>query len=174
VQPVRRDGPITMGWARLDMDPWGEDLLIEEIQTDWLRWLGTWRDRLLRRVPRVERADAQRFLDATHRDHARDWDRVVMLAVLSFAVRDLGIRRIWLHQPHSGAKLKRIHQGPLPPRSIYTDLPRRFGFQATDRAPDFLYRARSKAIANLRRSGKPVFWCLDLTTAASAGMRRAA
>ena len=35
--PIRQDGQITMGWARLDAEPWGEDLLIEELQSDWFR-----------------------------------------------------------------------------------------------------------------------------------------
>ncbi|MEL7153019.1 MAG: hypothetical protein AAFN51_04335, partial [Pseudomonadota bacterium] len=89
------------------------------------------------------------------------WARAAMLAALAFSVRELGIRRVWMHQPATGAKLKAI-SGELPPRSIYTDLPKRFGFQPTDRAPEFLYQARSKALANLRRSGQPLFWMLDL------------
>lgn len=167
--PIRQDRRITMAWARLDLDPWGEDLLIEEIQTDWLRMVRARRNAVLSGVPKGHFAHAAEVLDQTMAVYGRDWDRVVMLAVLAFAVRELGVRRVWLHQPHTGAKLKRIHPGPLPPRSIYMDLPRRFGFHVTDRAPEFLYQARPQAIARLRRSGKPVFWCLDLGSLNQAG-----
>lgn len=165
--PVRRSGPITMAWARLDLDEWGEDLLIEEIQTDWLRATDVMRKRMLQNLSKHHRVEARMFLQMTRDVFARDWARVVMLAVLAFARRELGVSRIWMHQPKTGAKLKRIHDDRLPPRSIYTDLPRRFGFKATDQAPEFLYRARGKALKNLRRSGQPVFWRLDLATDAS-------
>ena len=163
--PVRRSGPITMGWARLDLDEWGNDLLIEEIQTDWLRNMRYLGNHLLANAIKGRRDWGYTFLSKSRTTFAPDWDRVIMLAVLAFAVRELGVQRIWMHQPRTGARLKSIHPGPLPPRSIYTDLPRRFGFAETHRAPEFLYRARSKAVANLRRSGQPVFWLLDLAAA---------
>ncbi len=159
--PVRRDGPITLAWARLDLDAWGEDVLIEELQTDWLRHLKHWRQELMKRCTRFERNARRAFIDMTLERYGRDWSRALLLAVLVFATRELGAARVWMHQPDPGAKLKNI-RGELPPRSLYTDLPRRFGFAPTNSAPEFLYKARPKAVARLRRSGKPLFWCLEL------------
>ena len=156
--PVRHEGPITMAWARLDFEPWGEDVLIEELQTDWLRELPAERKWLVRGERGHERAE---FIDATTKRFGRVWSRILMLAVLIFATRELGARRVWLHRPETGAKLKNIRD-ELPPRSVYTDLPKRFGFAETHDVPDFLARARGKAIAHIRRTGQPMFWMLDL------------
>ena len=161
--PVRREGPITLAWARLDLDRWSEEILIEEVQTDWLRdlrrhSLETW-DR-----PHGKRSDRVPLVQKTLDTYGRIWARALMLAVLIFGRRELGVRRFWMHQPHTGARLKNICE-VLPPRSLYTDLPRRFGFRPTDRAPQMLYRARPQALARLRRSGRPLFWHLDLEAA---------
>ncbi|MEL7154116.1 MAG: hypothetical protein AAFN51_10090, partial [Pseudomonadota bacterium] len=37
LHPVRKDAEMTLAWVRLDFDPWGEDVLIEEVQSDWIR-----------------------------------------------------------------------------------------------------------------------------------------
>ena len=159
--PVRRDGPITMSWARLDLEPDSEEVLIEEIQTDWLRVLPGSRRRLLSALPKAARPEAEGFIAMTRTRYGRVWAEATLLAAMAVARRFLGARRVWLHQPHTGAKLKNIRDR-LPPRSLYTDLPRRFCFGATDRAPEILYRARSQAVHRLRRAPRPVFWQMDL------------
>ena len=158
--PVRRDGPITMSWARLDMEPGGEDVLIEEVQTDWLRTLATNRANLQARRVKAEKHWIADFVDETALRYGKVWAEATMLAAVAVARNLLGARRVWLHQPHTGAKLKRITDRQ-PPRSLYSDLPRRFAFQPTHRAPDFLYRTRSQAVHRLRRKQSPVFWVLD-------------
>ena len=158
--PVRDHGPITMAWARLDLDPWGRDLLIEELQSDWFREMRATRKHAISGGSLADRRRRGVFIDQTLASYGRIWARVLMLAVLAFARRELGVSRVWLHQPRTGEKLKHIRD-VLPPRSLYTDLPRRFGFRPTERAPDFLYDARSQVLARLRRSGKPLFWRMD-------------
>lgn len=160
LHPVRRDGPITMAWARLDMDPNGEDVLIEELQTDFLRRLKSWRNHLAADAGRKRKTAAKRFIDHVLERHAATWAEATLLAAIAVARTELGARRIWLHQPHSGARLKNVQHG-VPPRSLYSDLPRRFGFAPTDRAPGFLYPSRSQVVSRLRRSGRPVFWFLE-------------
>ena len=162
LHPVRRDAEMTLAWVRLDFDPWGDDILIEEVQSDWIRVLRLMRQRGFRGLKQGSDNALPRVIDGVLATFGSIWDRAAMLAALAFSVRELGMRRVWMHQPGTGAKLKAIH-GELPPKSIYTDLPRRFGFQPTDRAPEFLYQARSKALSNLRKSGQPVFWILDLS-----------
>ena len=163
--PVRNQGPITMAWARLDLDPWGEDLLIEELQSDWFRGMRMSRKHAISGGSLADRRRRSMFIDATLERYGRIWSRALMLAVLVFAQRELDVARAWLHQPRTGAKLKHIW-GALPPRSLYSDLPKRFGFRETDRAPEFLYRARSQVLARLRRSGQPLFWRFDFAKAA--------
>ena len=164
--PVRRDGPITMSWARLDMDPDGEEVLIEEIQSDWLRAVSRNKHHLKRHRTKSDRALIEKFIEITAARFGKVWAEATMLAALAVARNLLRARRIWLHQPHSGAKLKRITDR-LPPRSIYTDLPRRFCFEPTHRAPEILYRARSQAVHRLRRQHLPVFWMMDLEAPAA-------
>ncbi|MEM9138514.1 MAG: hypothetical protein AAGB15_01665 [Pseudomonadota bacterium] len=158
--PIRRDGPITMAWARLDFERDGEDVLIEELQSDWLRVLRNGKGAVQGLVDKKSRALAKRYVEETLALYS-DWARVTLLAALAFSVAELGMRRIWLHQPGPGARLKHIRD-ELPPRSLYTDLPRRFGFRPTDRAPAFLYDARHHVLGRLRRRGIPLFWRLDL------------
>lgn len=167
--PVRRDGPITMGWARLDMDPDSDEVLIEEVQTDWLRTIRHQRRGLILHARSqgddTERA-ARRFIDETVERYGRVWAEAVLLAAIAVARGHLGARRIWLHQPHTGARLKNIRDR-LPPRSLYSDLPRRFCFAPTDRAPQLLYDARSQVVHRLRRAPRPVFWQMDLDARAA-------
>ncbi|MGF1445738.1 MAG: hypothetical protein ACFBRM_06000 [Pikeienuella sp.] len=159
--PIRTAGPITMAWARLDMDPWGADLLIEELQSDWFKMV---RDRVayLRDVAPDGRelAALAAYEALVLKRYAKDWEQALMLAVLDVAVRELGIERIWLHQPESGARLKNI-VGVTPPRSLYTRLPKRFLFEPVRAAPAFLGR-REKTLKRLRAGGGPVFWRLAL------------
>ena len=163
VHPVRLDHKMTLSWVRLDFDPWGEDVLIEEIQSDWIR---VFREALKRWQSPGKNSELAEVLRHGMATYGLTWARASMLAALALSVREFGVRRIWMHQPDTGTKLKAIDD-IQPPRSLYTDLPKRFGFRPTDRAPDFLYRARGKALANLRRSGRPLFWLLDLDDGSS-------
>ena len=159
--PVRRDGPITLSWARLDMDPGSDEVLIEEIQTDWLRTMKRHAKPLVQSAGKSKKAEARSLLDETAERYGKIWAEATLLAAMAVARRFLGVRRVWLHQPHTGAKLKHIRD-TQPPRSLYSDLPRRFCFQPTDRAPEILYRARSQVVSRLRRAPRPVFWQHDL------------
>lgn len=163
--PVRRDGPITLGWARLDMDPESDEVLIEEIQSDWIRTMKRHAKPLVQAAGKAKKTEARQLLDETQERYAKVWAEATLLAAMAVARRFLGVRRVWLHQPHTGAKLKHIRDTP-PPRSLYSDLPRRFCFQPTDRAPEILYRARSQVVSRLRRAPRPVFWHHDLAASA--------
>ncbi|MEM7507679.1 MAG: hypothetical protein AAF415_13135 [Pseudomonadota bacterium] len=158
--PTRDDGVITAAWARLDGEPWGEEVLIEELQSDWFR-----RALQLQRHPHSlqirDRAALDHYIRHVMPAYAAEWPKAMLLAVLVMCRSELGIRRVWLHQPHTGAKLKSI-EWDLPPRSLYTSLPKRFGFTPTQEAPDFLDAKRRRQLAALRRSGKPLFWRFDL------------
>lgn len=168
----------TMAWARLDFDLDTGEVLIEEIQTDYIR--------------RVKSFSAQKKLSYYHRQNlcekhskkfektgsfqkamneyktrfidplSKNWDEIMLAAVIKFCVEDLGCKSIFMHQFASGGELKNI-DGSQPPRSIYTQLPKKFCFQPGNRSPEFLGRIASKKTrSKLSKIGGAKFWHLDL------------
>lgn len=65
-----------------------------------------------------------------------------------------------MHQPRTGGALKGIDRRRAPSVSLYTRLPRRFGFEATGQVPEFFVRDCGKRLDALARGGEPLFWQL--------------
>ncbi len=101
------------------------------------------------------------YFDEVLAPHRKHWDKALLLAVLMFLVEELGIRRIWMHQADCGARLKQI-RGTAPPRSLYTTLPRSFGFARTETPPEFLDVARLPLLRRGAREDWLRFWRLDM------------
>ena len=159
--PVRRQGRPTLAWARLDIDPSSGTALIEELQSDWLRFVRAELRRMRARRARSHRLQAtQAYEAALSERYGKVWPRALLLAVLVLLKDQLGCTEIYLHQPDPGAKLKWI-TGPKPPVSLYSALPRSFCFQPTREIPEFLRRKRRKHLRQLPRD-KPLFWRLNL------------
>ncbi len=146
--PARASEPFTLGWARLDIDAAAGEVLIEEVQSDWVRRADYWRKLAEDWLSDGEACDLSpdEDLDATAMEilvyveralkpYARHWEECVLAAALEFAYEHLGLRRIYFHTWESGAVMKRLGRVFGPPRSLYTDLPKRFCFQPTKRAP---------------------------------------
>ncbi len=168
--PIRETGRPTLAWARLDIDLENGVALIEEVQSDWLRYAREEVGVLERLVPRSRELRVARTYDAQLRDrYGRLWPKAVLLAVLRVLVEDLGCRDVWMHQPEPGAILKGIY-GRMPPRSLYSKLPKAFGFAPTQDMPALLTqsrkhkpdRARMLKLDRVRRAGEPLFWRLQL------------
>lgn len=160
--PVRTQGLPTLAWARLDIDMVTETALVEEVQSDWFRMVDWRRIRLERRQPRTRALKTLQAYQAEARNaFAKGWEEAILLAALDLMVRELGIRRIFMHQPGPGELLKRI-EGRAPPVSLYTRLPHRFGFTPTRDAPGFLERPARRRLKTLRRAKGALFWRLDL------------
>lgn len=70
------------------------------------------------------------------------WQEAMLTAALRFLVYEIGMRRIFYHTETTGAFLKNI-RGTKPPRSLYTELPKRFCFDETDTVPELLTRERN-------------------------------
>ncbi|MEM7503978.1 MAG: hypothetical protein AAF417_18190 [Pseudomonadota bacterium] len=146
----------TLAWARLDIDLERGEALIEEIQTDWIRKALFARRRALRArnmfrvfgVP-MQKHRVIRYVDSTLRRHEETWDEAMLSATIWFLRRELGIKTIYYHTYESGARIKNI-SFRLPPRSIYSKLPKRFCFRATDQRPGFLPGKVRPARANKR------------------------
>lgn len=133
----------TLAWARLDIDLDQREALIEEIQSDRVQYV----DWAVKRARRAKEKDdfywygskmkPEIVLDYWEQEmkrHAAIWDEAILTAALHFLHLELGIRKVYYHTFESGSKLKHI-TGTKPPRSIYTDLPRRFCFAETEEIP---------------------------------------
>ena len=171
--PVRLDGRPTLAWARVDMDLDRGEALIEEVQCDWLRLVADEVEWLNDADPQSRDARAhQAYQRELFARYARIWPNVMLLATLTVLVESLGMRRIWMHRPETGAILKGI-SGMYPPVSLYTKLPRSFCFEPVADLPRLLEpgpwtrrprfaRNRLKAVERVANTGKPVFWRLDI------------
>ncbi|MEM9343726.1 MAG: hypothetical protein AAGA87_11840 [Pseudomonadota bacterium] len=160
--PVRRTGRPTLAWVRLDIDLETGTALIEEVQSDWVRWVAEDADYLTRTTPQTREAkNVRAYAAELSRTYAKAWPTVALFAALVMLVDELGVRTIWMHQPAAGAVLKDIC-GTHPPRSLYTQLPKRFGFCPVREAPPFLLRPRRTALARIGHFKSPLFWKLSL------------
>lgn len=141
--PVIEKRRSTLAWSRFDVDLGNGEALIEEIQTDWLRFAKEFRQQAERARGRfgrwgfmVHKEAMIEYFDEEMTKHLH-WDEAMLAASVWFLRRELGIRTIFYHTPESGAAIKRTGYRQ-PPRSIYSRLPRRFCFRQTDRRPAFM------------------------------------
>ncbi|WP_027156011.1 hypothetical protein [Mesorhizobium sp. WSM2561] len=168
----------TMAWSRIDLDLDTGEALIEEVQCDWVRQArraATYPRHFHRRnattdetgdriYPRERfEAGVKTYYDKVLPRYADGWEETIMAATLFFIVRELGIRTIYMHAFDTGNALKHItgRWDGKPPRSLYTDLPRRFCFSLGTEGPTFL----SAEIARIARGKHRVpvnFWRLRL------------
>jgi len=132
----------TLAWVRLDLEFETNEVLIEEIQCDWIRevreavregyeWYGEYTEEQL-----------ETYANKVLAPYAKVWEEAMLSATIDFIRHDLGIDTIYYHSFETGAVLKHITYDK-PPRSLYTKLPTRFAFQKTNRGPEFLMRDKS-------------------------------
>ncbi|RLU03422.1 MAG: hypothetical protein D9N11_04205 [Ketobacter sp.] len=171
--PVAQGESKTLAWVRLDIDFDTDEVLIEEIQNDWLRKA----TRVLEWVRRRKRAkpdlvpgelydeiegsyeDLEHYVEEVLQPYQVLWAEAAMLAAIRFVSDELGMSTLYYHSYVTGQKLKRVVGSP--PRSLYTKLPKDFGFQLTREVPAMLARSRCtrrylKAIPN------PSWYRMDL------------
>ncbi|MEL6561408.1 MAG: hypothetical protein AAFQ94_24685 [Bacteroidota bacterium] len=148
--PVLKKSGFTLAWARLDVDLTSGEVLIEEIQNDWIREA---KDSMVSAKKELEK-EAKRekskqrqlkwakdeidYFENSLKDYVKIWDEAMLNLAIQFAVKELGCYKIYYHTFDSGNLLKGLKWGCKPPKSLYTKLPRRFGFQLTDEAPALL------------------------------------
>jgi hypothetical protein len=159
--PVRQKGLPTLAWARLDLDLENRVLLIEELQCDWLRFASGLRRRLENTAAQTREArNALAYEHELLTRYGKEWSRVLLLAVLVLARDEFDCRDEFLHRPETGAHLKAI-TGTAPPMSLYSALPKSFGFHETEEAPALL-DARHRFLKVLARRYGHLFWHLTL------------
>lgn len=163
--PVCDKGRNTLAWARIDLDLDGDEALIEEVQTDWLRRaevVARQASRQARDASPETRAAAERLSDYANKTlavHRRLWSEAMLAAAIWFLTEEIGISWIWYHDFDTGARLKKI-TCTKPPRSLYTDLPKRFCFERVNAAPALLSEKATRPLKRSLQQGNAHFWHL--------------
>ncbi|MGB0430876.1 MAG: hypothetical protein ACPGLV_10410 [Bacteroidia bacterium] len=139
---------ITLGWVRLDLDFETDEVLIEELQTDWLREL----NKLAKNLRNADVAKCKQLLMFENIEGSlidfwkyynymlpisKMWDELFISATLWFVKNELQIKKVWMHS-YETCSLFKDQQNAMPPRSLYTKLPKKMGFVKTEKAPSFL------------------------------------
>ncbi len=159
----------TLAWVRLDIDFDLDEVLIEEVQTDWLRDAKQYLSCLEGRAEQVGKQDkeevrraskAHEYVGNTLAAYFTMWDEAALAAAIEFIADELGIGTVYYHSFDTGNVLKGLRYGK-PPRSLYTDLPRKFCFELTDEAPR-MFRNSTPAKRKLRRASDPKWYRLPL------------
>ena len=138
----------TLAWSRMDIDFNHNEVLIEELQTDWLRSaqdvVEDYKNGCLdshyygvNTTPEKLNLYARKVLDS----YGDIWREALLTATLQFILGEIGIRQIYMHTPDTGAAIKRIKYRK-PPRSLYSELPKRFCFKLTHHAPQFIAKTK--------------------------------
>ena len=143
IHPVAESRDTTLAWSRLDIDLESGEALIEEIQSDWLRFAEPYRRHalygdkaLLFWEPQTSPEDVARYFQEELPKYSH-WEETMLAASIWFLHRELGISTIYYHTFESGAAIKRTGWAK-PPRSVYTRLPRRFCFRESQTRPAFM------------------------------------
>lgn len=140
----------TLAWARIDLEFDDDVALIEEVQSDWIRWVGDALERWLASReggdPTSRRGEAavRTFLEERLPHYRALWQEAMLAATIAFIRDELGIRTVYFHTPQSNRVVKGLSGSGEAPRSIYTALPRRFCFERTAEGPVFIERAREQ------------------------------
>lgn len=178
LHPIARQGYHTLAWARLDVELDSGEALIEEVQSDWVRyasWIGTAAQQAIRGEEGRDRHFARyrlrrlscgpeavvHYVEDVLKPHLRMWDEAMLAATLWFLRDELGIHRVFYHTFESGNCLKGL-SGSLPPRSLYTSLPQRFCFQETNAMPSFLHKGESRRFDAIVKRTALRFFRLEL------------
>lgn len=152
--PISAWGRHTLAWVRMDIDLATNEVLIEEVQNDWLRYADSALRRIKRRRarnPRVKPSQVCWGLSASYKEikdyvektlapYKKIWAEASLCAAINFIKQELGISTIFYHTYDTGMKLKCV--SGKPPRSIYTAVPNQFCFKETGQIPEMLLRGK--------------------------------
>lgn len=126
----------TLAWSRIDIDFETNEALIEEVQSDGARYVMWWE----KRYKRCNCQRCQQRLKYTNwmQRYREIWAEALLCATIEFIQKELGIERIFMHTARSGWQIKNMDRDWHAPRSLYSDLPKKFVFKQTWAAPEFL------------------------------------
>lgn len=177
LKPLRRDaftsglhpndGDLnTMSWARLDFD--ASEALIEEIQTDWIKFALRMAKSIAAGAPwapgaafapHVDSDAILTYVACVLQPHVACWSEATLAAAIGFAKEHLGVRRIFYNTFEGGNWLKQLDGTKQPPRYLYSTLPRRFCFEKTRQRPRALSRERHHEVRE-RLTRRTLEWYL--------------
>lgn len=130
----------TLAWSRIDIDFETNEALIEEVQSDVTR-------KVIRLAKRYQRCGCNCCVDKLNyvkwfHPYIKLWSEALLCATIEFIHHELGIERVFMHTAQSGWKVKKMDKTWQAPRSLYSDLPKKFAFKKTYAAPEFLLQTR--------------------------------
>jgi hypothetical protein len=130
----------TLAWSRIDFDFDNNEALIEEIQSDGVRnlkrWYGHCKQCSCNHCKKVTK-----YLDWFDA-YSKIWSEAMLMASIWFIKEELGIDRIFMHTARSGWQVKKMDKDWNAPKSLYSDLPKKFAFKQTWSAPEFLLQTK--------------------------------
>ncbi|SMF65846.1 hypothetical protein SAMN02745866_04235 [Alteromonadaceae bacterium Bs31] len=161
--PLSATRELTLAWARLDVEFDTDEVLIEEIQSDLIRYILAMQQSAQAAIKRgqgefryygvaIEAVPFLRFAKAFTGQFKSYWQEAMLAAALSFCFDELGLNRLYYHSFETGNALKNLRWSK-PPRSLYSELPRKFCFATTTEAPQFLAK-NNKAKRKLKKLDK--------------------
>ncbi len=177
---MRFEDSHNLAWARLDLDWDTGEVLIEEIQNDWLRNAnslltghsirggGRFYDWHITKGTSRNGWRLEEYYETVVQPLEKIWSEAMLSAVLEFVRNTLGLSMVYMHTDECGARLKDIWFESRPPKSIYQELPKRFCFEQVNYSPTFLSRSwgecKEMRDAEFRkRTARPFsFWKLEL------------
>lgn len=169
--PIAETRNYTMSWCRVDINLDSGEALIEEIQNDWLREVQGLKCMLAKHLEKPEKkrlghwffsrynlTDFQKY--CTYIEYyQRIWPEATLSLAIHFLKQEMGLDTIYYHDFDSGNHLKKIMH-IKPPKSLYTKLPKKFGFDVTTEAPNFLKKV--KYLKKKLRNKDLRWWILKL------------
>ncbi len=159
----------TLAWSRIDISEDLTEVLIEEIQNDWLRKVQRAFKFLSYRESSVyfrrfgikhDMNLFKKYYDNMIKPLIKIWDEAILCATLEFLINEVGVKHVYFYDFDTGTQLKSIDYG-LPPRSLYTKLPKKFGFKTVKQAPRFIAEDKFSA-KKLKRIKSPQWHYLQL------------
>ncbi len=148
----------TLGWLRLDIDLDNGEALIEEVQSDWVKDVSEYEVKLNTKpfdpncsCLACEKPHAVRHYVEFFNQYKRIWDELILSAGLWFLVNQLGVTNVWYHSFGSSKHYKMMPHYSLPPKSIYSKLPKKFGFNKVEEVPGLFKKCN--ALKKLVRKG---------------------
>ena len=173
----------TLAWARIDLDFAHNEALIEEIQSDWVRYASRaarWAQHHKQRGCGQERCDVYgiggsndavlQYTQQILQPYVVIWREAMLIATIQFIRNELGLQRIYYHDFETGNALKGLNYGK-PPRSLYSELPRQFCFKRVQEVPVFLQQDKTTRRV-LKKIKAPYFFKLNLQECSDAATQK--
>jgi len=138
----------SLSWARIDFDFDSGEALIEELQTDWIRRAAK-HNQMAKRYrlqgcntyfyygEEFNVAEMLQYTTEMLNKYQRSWMEITLFYAIELIREEIGISNIFYHSYETGALLKNINSR-LPPRSLYTQLPKKFCFTPNKVGPKFI------------------------------------